>query len=67
MPFMPEGITPEPNVEYNGPLNGCADFWPNTTSYEWFETAFKKTPVAPVESIALTEDPELPPNQLRLF
>jgi hypothetical protein len=83
MPFLPNGLFNSPSIDenqeaeilkndfdaitYTGPVNGCADYWPVNTGMEWFETAFKKTPVAPVESIALTEDPELPPNQLRLF
>ena len=36
LPFMPEGVIPEPNQPYTGPVNGCEDFWPTGTGVEYF-------------------------------
>jgi hypothetical protein len=61
MPFFPSGVFNSPSLdenpeaeivksdfsalEYNGPLNGCSDYWPAGTGVEWFETVIHKTPV----------------------
>jgi hypothetical protein len=48
MPFMPEGVVPEPNKPYTGPLNGCEDYWPVGTGTEFFEGKATKTPMPKV-------------------
>jgi hypothetical protein len=83
MPFLPSGLFNSPSIDenpdpkiikndfdainYDGPVNGCADYWPQTTGFEWFAEEVTKTPISTTEAVVLTEDPELPPNQLRLF